>query len=556
MLDLCEPLLEVSRKRFEARGFKNVTCLLQDATTFTLPEWQRYGVDPNGALDFVTMSYSLSMMPDYLSLVDRIERFLTPTGLLSVCDFFVSGREHTALAGIIGDVASRQCSWLSSMFWLMWFSADHVDLHPSRRAYVEHKFGTIKSYNGRNSFLSLPFVRIPYYVSLMTSRLTDTSKANRAYETEAGNTISVHNSPLLVPSKPRPGSVCSPLVSPSLARSSPDIMPELNLGLSRLSRTNSSRRMSRRSSRDSDDKIDIAPDPSFSSFHFGAKHFRVPYVADAVHAEFRTWIYGFAWEDPAVDMDHLKIGKEDRVMCITSAGCNALHYAIAAQPHRIHAVDMNPVQGHLLELKLAGIAALDYEDFWLMFGEGRHPNFRELLDSKLSPFLTSHAYQFWRANDSAFADSFYLHGYSGWALRLAKYALWISGLSGQVETFCTAPTLDVQRKLWVSKFRPVILSRLIVNVFLASPVFLWNALGVPINQAKVFLAETTTKQFAVSIISESWGACACAWTDSPLLRRRLTRSTQSRSILILQEEHTTTRSASSRSTAKARAHST
>lgn len=57
---------------------------------------------------------------------------------------------------------------------------------------------------------------------------------------------------------------------------------------------------------------------------------------------------------------------------------------------------MNPCQGHLLELKLASICALDFEDHWKLFGEGKHPQFRELLDTKLSPFLTSHAYQFWR----------------------------------------------------------------------------------------------------------------------------------------------------------------
>lgn len=45
-------------------------------------------------------------------------------------------------------------------------------------------------------------------------------------------------------------------------------------------------------------------------------------------------------------------------------GDNALHYAIAAQVKRIHAIDMNPAQGHLLELKLAAISTLPYEDFW------------------------------------------------------------------------------------------------------------------------------------------------------------------------------------------------
>jgi len=78
--------------------------------------------------------------------------------------------------------------------------------------------------------------------------------------------------------------------------------------------------------------------------------------------------------------------------------------------------------------------ALDYEDYWMvrppvpllddvpscdseltlhcaqMWGEGRHPKFRELLDTKLSPFLTSHAYQFWRQNDTVFDKNFYYRG--------------------------------------------------------------------------------------------------------------------------------------------------
>lgn len=29
------------------------------------------------------------------------------------------------------------------------FEFDHVDLHPSRRQYLEHTFATIKSFNGR-----------------------------------------------------------------------------------------------------------------------------------------------------------------------------------------------------------------------------------------------------------------------------------------------------------------------------------------------------------------------------------------------------------------------
>lgn len=110
------------------------------------------------------------------------------------------------------------------------------------------------------------------------------------------------------------------------------------------------------------------------------------------------------WEDPDVDVKKLGINKDDHILAITSAGDNVLHYAVAAQCERIHAVgklvtavvcepaygpDMNPCQGHILELKLAAIQTLEYADFWMIFGEGRHPQFERLLTTKLSPFLSS-----------------------------------------------------------------------------------------------------------------------------------------------------------------------
>jgi len=69
---------------------------------------------------------------------------------------------------------------------------------------------------------------------------------------------------------------------------------------------------------------------------------------------------------------------------------------------------MNPHQGHVLELKLAAALALPYEDYWKvhlslcayricspfrskMFGEGKHEDFSNLLDTKLSAHLSSHA---------------------------------------------------------------------------------------------------------------------------------------------------------------------
>ena len=52
-------------------------------------------------------------------------------------------------------------------------------------------------------------------------------------------------------------------------------------------------------------------------------------------------IYGWTWEDPAVDVEKLKIEDGDSILCITSAGDNVLHYAIKAQVE-VQSVDMNP----------------------------------------------------------------------------------------------------------------------------------------------------------------------------------------------------------------------
>lgn len=63
LVDLCEPLLEVARKRFARRGWPNVHVICQDAASFVLPEpeWEN-GKDPKGSLSLVTFSYSLSMV--------------------------------------------------------------------------------------------------------------------------------------------------------------------------------------------------------------------------------------------------------------------------------------------------------------------------------------------------------------------------------------------------------------------------------------------------------------------------------------------------------------
>jgi len=211
------------------------------------------------------------------------------------------------------------------------------------------------------------------------------------------------------------------------------------------------------------------------------------------HTQFNnSYIYAFTWEDARVDQRLLKLISEDVVLTITSGGDNLLSYIIDASPKRVHTVDMNPAQNHLLELKLACFSApLSYDDIWQLFGEGRHPQFRELLITKLSPHLSSRAFQFWVVHTDVFkrGGGLYETGQSGIALRATKWLFRIFGISSHVKRMCAATTLNQQKEIWREKVRPVMLSWWVSAAIIGNERFLWKALGVPANQRNLILAD-------------------------------------------------------------------
>ena len=83
LIDLSPSLCQVARDRVERLGWSNVTVLCQDARTVGSLHSQ-----PRTA-DLITMSYSLSMIPDFYSVVDRVTHLLAPRGIVGICDFYV-----------------------------------------------------------------------------------------------------------------------------------------------------------------------------------------------------------------------------------------------------------------------------------------------------------------------------------------------------------------------------------------------------------------------------------------------------------------------------------
>ena len=128
-------------------------------------------------------------------------------------------------------------------------------------------------------------------------------------------------------------------------------------------------------------------------------------------------VYNTCWEDPRCDRMLLDLQEDSEIVMITSAGCNALDYALD-NPARIHCVDMNFRQNALLELKVAGLRSLDHLVFFKLFGEGAYDGVKNLYWRKLRPQLSSGAGKYWDKHINYFSgkglrNSFYYHGTSG-----------------------------------------------------------------------------------------------------------------------------------------------
>lgn len=211
-------------------------------------------------------------------------------------------------------------------------------------------------------------------------------------------------------------------------------------------------------------------------------------VFDALYA--RSLIYNACWEDPAVDRQALALGPQDNIAVITSAGCNVLDYALQA-PAAIHAIDANPRQNALLELKLAAIRHLDFDDFFELFGTGYHARFRDLYRRHLRADLSPFARKFWDYHGEWFTSrhgSFYFHGLSGFVARgFRSYFRMRPQLARDVQALLRCTDLEEQRRVYDEK----------ISKDLWTPTINWvlnrqltmSLLGVPHPQRRLVQAQ-------------------------------------------------------------------
>jgi S-adenosylmethionine-diacylglycerol 3-amino-3-carboxypropyl transferase len=160
--------------------------------------------------------------------------------------------------------------------------------------------------------------------------------------------------------------------------------------------------------------------------------------------------YSQVWEDHLLLEGGLDIGPDDDVLSICSAGDNALAMLLL-EPRSVTAIDMNPAQTALLELKLAAIRALTHSEFVCLLGV-REGHDRAALYARLRDALPESASAFWDAHQgdllSGVVHCGRLETYFGTFVTEHASTLWPKGLADRL--FAEQP-LEEQAALFLNE---------------------------------------------------------------------------------------------------------
>ena len=218
-----------------------------------------------------------------------------------------------------------------------------------------------------------------------------------------------------------------------------------------------------------------------------------------------TIIYNVAWEDPRIDCkllgesrdgEQVGLGPEDRLLMLTTGGCNVLDRLLDGVGH-IVSVDLNPSQNALLELRLAAARACTHEQFFQLFAHSNRRLYDALYPETLRPLLSPSAQAFWDSNAGGFFDDFFYAGASGGLARILCWLTWLFGLQPLVRALLTCRTVDEQCKLWDAYEGKI--NRLIRCFDMLLPAFCPLA-GVPASQLRLCASLDGEEQKETSVV--------------------------------------------------------
>lgn len=161
--------------------------------------------------------------------------------------------------------------------------------------------------------------------------------------------------------------------------------------------------------------------------------------------------YSQCWEDSEVLTKALRINNSDVVISVTSGGDNTLALLLCG-PQKITAIDLNPAQNHLLELKLAAARRLNYDDYLSFLGVIDCTNRRGLF-LKVKPYLTHKARSWWLKHQT-FIDKGVINSgrFEKFLNLFRKYILPLVHSHKTITQFITTSSLEEQQEFYKSRW--------------------------------------------------------------------------------------------------------
>jgi betaine lipid synthase len=143
VVDLSPSLCKVAEARFQRLGWKNVKVICQDARYFRLADHLAVqpgdggekstsvvvkgdklytdAKEPDFGADLITLSFALSMIPEFYPVIDYLSSLLSIEGIIGACDFYVQSQVDYRSRNYTGGVIDRHCNFWSRTFWRTWF---------------------------------------------------------------------------------------------------------------------------------------------------------------------------------------------------------------------------------------------------------------------------------------------------------------------------------------------------------------------------------------------------------------------------------------------------
>jgi len=179
---------------------------------------------------------------------------------------------------------------------------------------------------------------------------------------------------------------------------------------------------------------------------------------------FQDILYAQCWEDPQIDRAAFGINSDDVIFSITSGGCNVLTFLID-NPKKIIALDLNPFQNYMLELKMVAFKSLNYNELLEFFGI-HSSSCRQEMYEKMRHNLSPGCREYWDNQPGKIQKGIlhcghyegYIHLLRKWLYRLIDKSL--------IEKFfaatCESEKADLYSKKW-NNWRWRVLTRVLLS---------------------------------------------------------------------------------------------